>query len=57
LIYECWDKAAKRMIANLWKNGSAWIFYEPVDIVKLGIPDYHDIIKQPMDLGTVKNKL
>ncbi|EDQ92572.1 uncharacterized protein MONBRDRAFT_13985 [Monosiga brevicollis MX1] len=35
----------------------AWPFYEPVDIVKLNIPDYYDVIKQPMDLGTVRTKL
>lgn len=33
------------------------IFLYPVDAVRLGIPDYYDIIKQPMDLGAVKKKL
>ncbi|MEQ2241545.1 Bromodomain-containing protein 2 [Ilyodon furcidens] len=32
----------------------AWPFYEPVDAKALGLHDYHDIIKYPMDLGTVK---
>lgn len=32
----------------------AWPFYEPVDAVALQLNDYHDIIKQPMDLSTVK---
>ncbi len=31
-----------------------WPFYYPVDAQKLGLRDYHDIIKTPMDLGTVK---
>jgi bromodomain-containing factor 1 len=34
----------------------AWPFYDPVDVVALNLPDYFDIIKQPMDLGTVKSK-
>ncbi|MEQ2181756.1 hypothetical protein GOODEAATRI_014782 [Goodea atripinnis] len=35
----------------------AWPFYTPVDAVALGLHDYHDIIKQPMDLSTIKVKL
>lgn len=34
-----------------------WPFYEPVDIVKLGIPDYPKFVKKPMDLETMKQKL
>lgn len=32
----------------------AWPFYKPVDAVALQLHDYHDIIKYPMDLSTVK---
>ncbi|CAI8019599.1 Protein cbp-1 [Geodia barretti] len=32
-------------------------FWEPVDPTRLGIPDYFDIIKNPMDLRTIRNKL
>uniref|UniRef100_A0A3P8UA60 Bromodomain-containing protein 2 n=1 Tax=Amphiprion percula TaxID=161767 RepID=A0A3P8UA60_AMPPE len=35
----------------------AWPFYTPVDAVTLGLHDYHDIIKQPMDLSTIKKKI
>lgn len=35
----------------------AWPFYQPVDAELLGLHDYHDIIKKPMDFGTVKKKM
>jgi hypothetical protein len=56
-IYDSWEKAAKRLLNSLWKHNQAWIFHEPVDPKKLNIPDYFEIIKHPMDFGTVKNKL
>ena len=33
------------------------IFGWPVDPIQLGIPDYNDVVKVPMDLGTVKRRL
>ncbi|XP_045904849.1 bromodomain testis-specific protein isoform X1 [Micropterus dolomieu] len=35
----------------------AWPFYTPVDAVALGLHDYHDIVKQPMDLSTIRSKM
>ncbi|XP_053725453.1 bromodomain testis-specific protein [Synchiropus splendidus] len=35
----------------------AWPFYNPVDAVALGLHDYHDIIKEPMDLSNIKKKM
>lgn len=32
-------------------------FRSPVDPLALGIPDYLDIVKKPMDLGTIEKKL
>ena len=32
----------------------AWPFYKPVDAALLGLHDYHEIIKKPMDLGSIK---
>lgn len=32
-------------------------FLEPVDWEALGLPEYPEIIKKPMDLGTIKSKL
>jgi hypothetical protein len=33
------------------------VFAVPVDPVKLKIPDYDDVIKRRMDLGTIKKNL
>uniref|UniRef100_A0A8C2XHH6 Bromodomain containing 3 n=1 Tax=Cyclopterus lumpus TaxID=8103 RepID=A0A8C2XHH6_CYCLU len=35
----------------------AWPFYKPVDAEALQLHDYHHIIKYPMDLSTVKEKM
>ena len=56
-IKETWQKTAKKIIYTLWKTRHAYIFHAPVDPVKLGIDDYSEIIKTPMDFGTIKNKL
>ena len=34
-----------------------WVFNSPVDPVELGLPDYFEVIKNPMDLGTIRKKL
>jgi hypothetical protein len=39
------------------KHKHAWIFKKPVDVVTWKLHDYYDIIKHPMDLGTVKTNL
>ncbi|KAH8418398.1 hypothetical protein KR222_008470 [Zaprionus bogoriensis] len=35
----------------------AWIFYDPIEPEVLGLTDYHQIVKEPMDLTTVKYRL
>ncbi|XP_041914256.1 bromodomain-containing protein 3a isoform X8 [Alosa sapidissima] len=45
------------VVKTLWKHQFAWPFYTPVDAIKLGLPDYHKIIKNPMDMGTIKKRL
>merc|ERR1719206_1562477 len=41
----------------VWKHQFGWPFQTPVDANKLNIPDYHKIIKHPMDFGTIKKRL
>ncbi|PIO35734.1 hypothetical protein AB205_0188380 [Aquarana catesbeiana] len=45
------------VVKTLWKHQFAWPFYQPVDCIKLNLPDYHKIIKNPMDMGTIKKRL
>nr|XP_037268946.1 bromodomain-containing protein 3-like isoform X7 [Rhipicephalus microplus] len=47
----------KVVMKALWKHQFAWPFQQPVDTVKLNLPDYHRIIRHPMDLGTIKKRL
>uniref|UniRef100_A0A4W3I5D1 Bromodomain testis-specific protein n=1 Tax=Callorhinchus milii TaxID=7868 RepID=A0A4W3I5D1_CALMI len=47
----------KVVVKALWKHHFAWPFQQPVDAVKLNLPDYYQIIKKPMDLGTIKKRL
>ncbi|OLY83535.1 SWR1 complex bromodomain subunit bdf1 [Smittium mucronatum] len=35
----------------------ACYFYEPVDWVAQGIPDYPTVVEHPMDMGTIRDKL
>ena len=44
----------RQVLPTLWKHKFAWPFKRPVDAEKLRLPDYHTIIKQPMDLGTIR---
>lgn len=47
----------KTVMKAVWKHNFSWPFQQPVDAKKLNLPDYHKIIKQAMDLGTVKKRL
>jgi hypothetical protein len=53
-------KACNEILKELFSKkhiNYAWPFYKPVDAEWLGLHDYHEIIKKPMDLGTVKVRL
>ncbi|CAO2152948.1 unnamed protein product [Urochloa humidicola] len=45
------------ILRKLMDHKSGWLFNKPVDPVLYQIPDYFDVIRHPMDLGTVKKKL
>lgn len=50
-------KSCSNLLQRLMKHKHGWVFNEPVDAKKLNIPDYHIIIKHPMDFGTIKTRL
>lgn len=50
-------KQCRQILTKLMKNKNGWIFNTPVDAEGLGLHDYHQIVKRPMDLGTVKSNL
>ncbi|XP_057437852.1 transcription factor GTE10-like isoform X2 [Lotus japonicus] len=50
-------KPCETLLNRLMSHQFAWVFNTPVDVVKLNIPDYFNVIKHPMDLGTVKSRL
>jgi hypothetical protein len=47
----------REITRELSKQHLSIYFNEPVDAIKLGIPDYLEIIKEPMDFSTVSRNL
>ncbi|CAM8955876.1 unnamed protein product [Rhodiola kirilowii] len=50
-------KGCSALLERLLKHKFSRIFDSPVDVKGLGLHDYFSIIKQPMDLGTVRERL
>ncbi|KAL8205461.1 hypothetical protein R6Q57_009012 [Mikania cordata] len=50
-------KNCNNLLQRLMRHKFSWVFNEPVKAKELGLHDYHDIIKHPMDLGTIKSRL
>ncbi|CAL9205660.1 unnamed protein product [Musa hybrid cultivar] len=50
-------KSCVVLLSKLMKHKYGWVFNKPVDAKALGLHDYYNIIKHPMDLGTVKSRL
>lgn len=51
--YQYCINATEKLIANPLSRS----FLSPVDPVRDHLPDYFKIVKEPMDLGTIKDKL
>ena len=45
------------VLRALMEHQNGWVFNTPVDPVELGLPDYFQVIKKPMDLGSIKKRL
>uniref|UniRef100_A0A914DAM5 Uncharacterized protein n=1 Tax=Acrobeloides nanus TaxID=290746 RepID=A0A914DAM5_9BILA len=53
-------KYCKKIIDDLFSKKCkhfAWAFLEPVNVELLNLTDYYDVVKSPMDVGTMKKKL
>ena len=53
-VFSCVSPILTSMLYHKCNQG---IFNQPVDPVRLNIPTYTRVIKNPMDLGTVRQKL
>ncbi|CAO2191965.1 unnamed protein product [Urochloa humidicola] len=56
-LYSHAFKKSSSLLGRLMKHKFAWVFNKPVDPVALGLHDYFMVIKQPMDLGTIRARL
>jgi hypothetical protein len=51
------DFCQKLLLIKLMKHRNAWPFLEPVDPIEHNVPDYLDVVKVPMDFGTIAQRL
>ncbi|XP_034233074.1 bromodomain adjacent to zinc finger domain protein 1A isoform X2 [Thrips palmi] len=49
------NAALQELLEEIIRHKDAWAFTRPV--LKSEVPDYHTIIKRPMDFGTIRHKL
>ena len=50
-------KRCLEVLKGMQSHPHGWVFNNPVDPVELGLHDYFDIIKRPMDLGTIQKQI
>ena len=51
------SKSMLPLVSQLINHEFAWVFKDPVDPIELGLPDYFEVIENPMDLNLVKTQL
>lgn len=51
------SRAKKVITATMRLKMAKLLFNEPVDPAALGLPNYFDVVKEPMDLGTILGRL
>lgn len=47
----------RMLLDKLLQHEDGWVFAKPVDTYELELRDYHSVIAEPMDLGTVSRRL
>ncbi|XP_058032629.1 bromodomain testis-specific protein [Ahaetulla prasina] len=47
----------KTVMKAMWRHNFSWPFHQPVDAESLKLPDYYNIVKEPMDLTTIQKRL
>ncbi|KAE8692691.1 hypothetical protein F3Y22_tig00110831pilonHSYRG00466 [Hibiscus syriacus] len=50
-------KICSQILNKLMKHKYGHVFNSPVDVIGLGLHDYYSVIKNPMDLGTIKTRI
>merc|ERR1740139_2189182 len=50
-------KKCLEVLKCLMAHEYGWVFNAPVDPVELKLPDYFQVVKKPMDLGSIKKRL
>lgn len=50
-------RKCRQILMKIMKQRYGHVFNKPVDVKGMKLYDYYDIIKHPMDLGTVKSRL
>lgn len=52
-----WLEETSKILQRIYNRRDSEMFREPVPWEALGLVDYLSVVKEPMDLGTVKSKL